>query len=135
MRRDERNNRKERLKKAGIVYLLSQLLLAMTGISLHLHYSGDKLYDAALFGSAESCCETECECCSERFEYSQLSDPFLENSQQKNIDQYRGTPLFCKLSSQTLSGDLPIAGFCSSDRASPPMTQQVSSSFLQVFII
>jgi len=46
MRREERHKRKKLLKKAGIVYLLSQMMLALTGISLHQWYS------VALFGSA-----------------------------------------------------------------------------------
>jgi hypothetical protein len=65
------------LKTLGHTFMLFAVLLSTTGISLHKHYSGGNFYSFALYTEAESCCQTDCDCCTDEVEFLQLDADFL----------------------------------------------------------
>lgn len=53
------------------------LLVATAGIIVNVHYSAEKIYSIGIFREAESCCPTECNCCTDKVEIIQLKEDYL----------------------------------------------------------
>ena len=56
------------------------LLVTTTGVNLNLHFSGEQLFSFSLVGEADSCCETDCNCCDETTIKYQIKDEFNASS-------------------------------------------------------
>ncbi len=69
------------IKNIGHLFMLFAVLLSTTGVSLHKHYSDGKFYSFALYTEAESCCESDCDCCKDEVEFLLLDIDFLNSSQ------------------------------------------------------
>lgn len=55
------------LRKAGHIILVFILVVVTMGVTINKHYSGGTLYSISLFFEAESCCERDCDCCSDEW--------------------------------------------------------------------
>lgn len=121
------------LAKKGMIYFLVVLfLLTSTGFSIETHFSGDEFYSFAVNGEADSCCQTECDCCSEHNISIKINDDF----------EY-SVPV--ELKTITVITDLPFINY-SIDfitqnldkstcliRPPPLIDDRTSNSFLQIF--
>lgn len=54
------------IRKQLHILLIMLLLVSTSGISINMHFSNHKLFSTAIFGKAESCCKTLCDCCTEK---------------------------------------------------------------------
>lgn len=54
---------KNSIRKGKFVFMALLLAIATSGITINKHYSGNSLHDVALFGKADSCCGSTCDCC------------------------------------------------------------------------
>lgn len=70
------------MKHALTYPLIVWMLLLTTGLRVQVHFMGDKLYDASLFGEPESCCNIQCGCCEETTYAFKLDTDFLTSSPQ-----------------------------------------------------
>jgi len=64
------------MKKFISSILLPVLLFSTIGIVVEQHYSMGEIYDIAIFAQAESCCDTECGCCSEDSRLYRLQEEY-----------------------------------------------------------
>jgi hypothetical protein len=53
------------------------LVTVTTGITINKHYSGGKLYSFSITGKAQSCCETDCNCCENSVDTYRLAADYL----------------------------------------------------------
>jgi hypothetical protein len=112
-------------------FLIFLFLVTSTGFSLETHFSEDNYYSFAVNGEADSCCQTECECCSE------------QNITVKINDDYEYT-VPVEINTITFITELPFVNFnnqfisTNTSRSNflirpPPLIERTSTSFLQIF--
>jgi dihydroorotate dehydrogenase len=65
------------LRKAGHIILGVIIMVVTMGVTINKHYSGGNLYSISLFFEAESCCEKDCDCCSDESQTYKIDDNFL----------------------------------------------------------
>lgn len=65
------------LRKAGHIILGFIIVVVTMGVTINKHYSGGNLYSISLFFEAESCCERDCDCCSDESQTYKIDDDFL----------------------------------------------------------
>ena len=65
------------LRKAGHIILVFIIVVVTIGVTINKHYSGGNLYSISLFFEAESCCERDCDCCSNESQTYKIDDNFL----------------------------------------------------------
>ncbi|MDA3884647.1 MAG: hypothetical protein PF638_03535 [Candidatus Delongbacteria bacterium] len=119
-------------KKWLISLLVVLFFLTSTGFSLETHFSGDEFYSFAVNGEADSCCQTECDCCSEHNITIKINDDF-EYSVPVEITT---VIIITELSFLNYSIDLQTQNSDKSTRLirPPPLiVDQTSTSFLQIF--
>lgn len=55
------------LRKAGHIILGFIIVVVTMGVTINKHYSGGNLCSISLFFEAESCCERDCDYCSDEW--------------------------------------------------------------------
>ena len=72
-----------------ILHISISLLLvtATTGVTISKHYSGGKPYSFSITGKAQSCCETDCDCCKNSADTFRLTADFLATTNTYHNDE------------------------------------------------
>lgn len=65
------------LRKAGHIILGFIIVVVTMGVTINKHYSGGTLHSISLFFEAESCCERDCDYCSDESHTYKIDDNFL----------------------------------------------------------
>ena len=65
------------IRKISHIFIVAILLISTTGVTLSMHYSGNKLYSVSIFGEANSCCEVPCDCCNDVSDQYKLDTDYL----------------------------------------------------------
>ncbi|MDA3839241.1 MAG: hypothetical protein PF574_09710 [Candidatus Delongbacteria bacterium] len=113
-------------------FLILLFLLTSTGFSLETHFSGDKYYSFALNGEADSCCQTECDCCSEQNITVKINDDYEYTVPVEiNTITIITELAFVNFNNQFISKNTARSNFLI--RPPPLIVGQTSMSYLQIF--
>jgi hypothetical protein len=75
------------LKKILHISISILLVAATTGVTINKHYSGGKLYSFSITGKAQSCCETDCNCCENSTDTFRLTADYLISTNPHPCDE------------------------------------------------
>jgi len=66
-----------KLKQASHIIISLLLIVATSGITVHKHYSGGKLFSVSVIGDAKSCCENACPFCEDTAQLFKVGTDFV----------------------------------------------------------